>query len=187
MAQAARAIASGDFGQRIPFQGRNEIGRLAASFNAMAQAVETRRQAEQAAQAEQLRLQENIIQLQEATLKELAVPLITLADHVLLLPLIGTIDQRRSQQLITTLLAGVAQHRASQVILDMTGVTHMDEWSAANLGQLVQGCRLLGAEVALAGLRPHVANMLATTAIATSDITIFSSLHTATEALLKTE
>ncbi|MCM1057430.1 MAG: HAMP domain-containing histidine kinase [Firmicutes bacterium] len=40
MSKAARRIAEGDYGQRLPLSGRDEVGILAESFNQMADAVE---------------------------------------------------------------------------------------------------------------------------------------------------
>jgi methyl-accepting chemotaxis protein len=49
---ASQALAAGDLGQRLHFRRRDEIGRLAGSFNTMADALESRITAEQQAQAE---------------------------------------------------------------------------------------------------------------------------------------
>lgn len=49
---ASQALADGDLGQRLHFRRRDEIGRLAGSFNAMADALESRITTEQQAQAE---------------------------------------------------------------------------------------------------------------------------------------
>lgn len=54
---ATQAIAHGDLHQRVQFDRRDEIGKLATSFNAMADSLQARIAAEQAAQAEAMRLQ----------------------------------------------------------------------------------------------------------------------------------
>jgi PAS domain S-box-containing protein len=61
---------------------------------------------------EQQRLQETIIQMQAATLAEISTPLIPISDRVMVLPLIGALDTQRTQQVLETLLEGVAERKA---------------------------------------------------------------------------
>src|SRR6266508_2177802 len=57
---------------------------------------------------EQQRRQEELIGMQEAMLCELSTPLIPISDKVMVMPLIGTVDSRRAQQVMETLLHGIA-------------------------------------------------------------------------------
>ena len=57
---------------------------------------------------ERAALQEQVIAAQQAALRELSTPLIPLTDDLVAMPLIGTIDSNRAQQVIETLLAGVS-------------------------------------------------------------------------------
>jgi PAS domain S-box-containing protein len=112
------------------------------------------------AQVEQQQLQEKLIQLQAATLAELSTPLIPITDQVLVLPLIGVIDSSRAQQIMETLLSGVAERSAETVIVDITGVSVVDTQVANTLIQAAQAVRLLGAEVLLTGIRAEIAQTL---------------------------
>lgn len=58
LVHAAQALESGDLSRRLTFKREDEIGRLSTSFNAMADALETRIMAEQSAREEARRLQE---------------------------------------------------------------------------------------------------------------------------------
>ncbi len=120
------------------------------------QAIEQSRRAE----AENRRLQEEIILMQEETLRALSTPLIPIAESVVLLPLIGTVNGARAQQVIETLLEGVVAHRAAVAILDVTGVPVVDAEVADGLIQAAKGVALLGAEVVLTGIRPEMARTL---------------------------
>lgn len=112
------------------------------------------------AEAERLRLQEEIIRAQAATLAELSTPLIPIHSHMLVMPLIGSIDSRRTQQIMQTLLSGITEHRARVAILDITGVSGVDEEVANAFIRAAQAVRLLGAQVVLTGIRPEVAQTL---------------------------
>jgi anti-anti-sigma factor len=93
-------------------------------------------------------------------LDELSTPLIPLMKDVVIMPLIGTIDTQRAQQVIETLLRGVSQHRARKAIVDITGVSVVDTGVANALIHAAQAVRLLGTEVILTGIRPDVAQTL---------------------------
>lgn len=116
--------------------------------------------ARQAAEAEQRRLQEEIIQIQAATLREMSTPLIPMNDYVVLMPLIGSIDSRRAHQVMETLLDGIAQHHARIAILDITGVPMVDTQVAQALIRAAQAVNLLGAQLILTGIQPQIAQTL---------------------------
>jgi PAS domain S-box-containing protein len=111
-------------------------------------------------EAERSQMQEEIIQAQATALRELSTPLIPLSDDVVAMPLIGHIDTSRAQQVMGSLLTGVAQHHARTVILDITGVPLVDSQVALALMQAAQAVQLLGAQVILTGIRPDVAQSL---------------------------
>jgi rsbT co-antagonist protein RsbR len=101
-----------------------------------------------------------IVQSQAALLAELSTPLIPLNDNILVMPLVGAIDSRRAQQILETLLVGMAERQARVTILDITGVPVIDTQVAAALLRAAQAARLLGAQVVLTGIRPEVAQTL---------------------------
>lgn len=100
---------------------------------------------------------EELIRSQASALTELSTPLIPISDHVVVMPLIGTMDSQRAAQVLETLLEGVSARRASVAILDITGVSVVDTHVANALLQAAKAVRLLGAEVVLTGIRPDVA------------------------------
>lgn len=112
------------------------------------------------AEAERSRLQEEIIQAQEAVLRELSTPLFPVSDDVVVMPLIGAIDSRRAEQVLETLLRGIETSRARTAILDITGVDVVDTQVANALIRAAQAARLLGTQVLLTGISPEVAQTL---------------------------
>lgn len=132
---------------------------------------------QQRAEQERIALQEQVIAAQQAALRELSTPLIPLADGVLAMPLVGSIDSTRAQQVIETLLGGVAEHQAQSVILDITGVPVVDTQVANVLIRAAQSVKLLGAQIILTGIRPEVAQTLVGLGIDLSGIATQSSLQ----------
>lgn len=129
-------------------------------------------------QEEQLRQsQETIIRQQASALMELSTPLIPISDRTLLLPLVGALDSRRAQQVMETLLEGIAEYGAESVILDITGVPLVDTHVAAVLLQAARAVRLLGARVMLTGIRPEVAQSIVGLGVDLSSIETRASLQ----------
>jgi len=89
--------------------------------------------------------------------RELSTPLVPITEGILVLPLVGTIDSQRAQQIMDVLLSGIADRRAKVVILDITGVPVVDTSVANYLLQATQAVRLLGSECILVGITPEVA------------------------------
>jgi GAF domain-containing protein len=112
------------------------------------------------AERERAALQEEIIVAQRARLKEMSTPLIPITDQIMIMPLIGTVDRARAEQVLESALTGVQRSRARIVILDITGMTHIDTAVAAMLVATTRALRLLGAHTVLTGLRPEFARLL---------------------------
>jgi predicted ATPase/GAF domain-containing protein/anti-anti-sigma regulatory factor len=112
--------------------------------------------------AEQARsaLQEEIIQMQRTRLAEMSTPLIPITDRIMVMPLIGTVDAQRAQQILDTALHGAQRHRASVVIIDITGIKYVDTNVASTLINAAAALRLIGAEAFITGMRPEVAMTL---------------------------
>jgi PAS domain S-box-containing protein len=118
--------------------------------------ITERRQAEE----ERLRLQDEIIRVQQAALAELSTPVIPISDDIIVMPLIGALDSQRAQAVLEALLQGVATSRARVAILDITGVPVVDTQVANALLHAGHAVQLLGAQVLLTGIRPEVAQTL---------------------------
>lgn len=98
--------------------------------------------------------------MQRARLAEIAVPLIPITDDVMVLPLIGTVDTERAQDVIETVLQGAQKHRARVVIIDVTGMKQVDTHVVRMLLDSAFALRLLGTQTILTGVRPEVAQTL---------------------------
>ena len=132
--------------------------------------------------------QERVISAQQAALRELSTPLIPIAEGVVAMPLIGSIDSNRAQQMLDTLLGGVSSLRAEIAILDITGVPVVDSQVADTILQAAQAVQLLGARVVLTGIRPEVAQTLVNLGANLNNIVTRSDLQSGIAyALSKTE
>lgn len=131
---------------------------------------------------ERTHLQDEIIRAKDTLLAELSTPLIPITDKVVVMPLIGAIDAQRAEQMLETLLAGIAHRGASTVILDVTGVKNVDAASAAALLRSARAVRLLGAQLLLSGLGAELAQTLVQLDLNIGEIPTYGSLQSAIEA-----
>lgn len=126
---------------------------------------------------ERAAMQQQIIDAQRETLRELSTPLLPIAEDVVIMPLVGTIDSQRAQMVMETLLDGIARYQTRLVILDITGVQIVDSQVANALIHAAQAARLLGARVMLTGIQPAIAQTLVHLGIDLSDIITQGSLQ----------
>jgi anti-anti-sigma factor len=112
-----------------------------------------------------------------ATVRELSTPIIPVLDRVLVMPLVGTIDTARSQQIIETLLSAITTHDAEVVIIDITGVSVMDTSVANHLLETTRAASLLGAQCVLVGITPEVAQTIVHLGVDLSGLVTMSTLQ----------
>ena len=134
--------------------------------------------AQKEAAAEREKLQEEIIEAQRRSLQELSTPVIPIMDHIIVMPLIGSIDSLRARDITRTLLAGISQHRAKVVILDVTGVAIMDTGVVNHLNKTIQAARLKGARTIVSGISDAVAEAIVDLGIDWSNLETLSDLQT---------
>ncbi|MGB9722708.1 MAG: GAF domain-containing protein [Chloroflexia bacterium] len=117
--------------------------------------------------------------------RELSTPLMPIAEGILVLPLVGTVDSQRATQIMEVLLEGVTNQRARAVILDITGVPVVDTSVANYLLQATRAVRLLGAECILVGITPEVAQTVVGLGVDLSGLVTRSDLQGGVEYALR--
>jgi rsbT co-antagonist protein RsbR len=99
-------------------------------------------------------------QRQQAAIRELSTPVIRVYDRVLLLPLVGTVDSLRAQQVMESVLTRIGEEQARVLLLDIAGVAVVDTQVADYLLKTTAAVRLLGARTILTGISPQVARTI---------------------------
>jgi len=105
---------------------------------------------------------ERVIRQQADAIRELSTPVLQVRERLLILPIIGVLDDQRADQLTEQLLGGIRRHRAKVVVIDITGVPEITAEVANHLVQAVDASRLMGAGVIITGLSPEIAQTLVT-------------------------
>ena len=122
------------------------------------------------------RARDEIIQRQQADMLELSTPVVKLWDGILALPLIGTLDSRRTQVVMESLLERIVETSAEIAIIDITGVPTVDTLVAQHLIKTVNAARLMGTECIISGIRPQIAQTIVHLGVDLQGVTTKASL-----------
>ena len=158
-----------------------EVGKAYAEVE---QQVAERTAELQREQEESARLQQEVIEAQQRAIQELSTPIIPVLEGVIVMPLIGSIDTLRARGVTRSLLAGIREHKAKVVILDITGVPIVDSGVAAYLNKTVQAARLKGTRTIVTGISEAVAETIVDLGIDWSGIETLRDLRTGLQAAM---
>ncbi|HEX6289318.1 MAG TPA: CHASE3 domain-containing protein [Herpetosiphonaceae bacterium] len=184
VAQAATEMAHGNMTARCEVApSRDEVGRMSVAFNAMAATIQQRTGDLEAKNSALQQSNERQQQLFE-TIQQLSTPLLPVLKGLVVLPIVGHIDTRRADDIMRTLLHGVAEQKARVAILDVTGIATVDTHVIQLLLQAVQATELLGARVLMAGITAPMAQVIITQGIDLRHLRTYKDLRSAIESVL---
>lgn len=171
-------VAAGDLSLRVQTNDAPDspVGALARGINGI---IEAWRESEIKARKTKRALEAKLgtIETQAAAIRELSTPIMEIWEDVLLLPIVGVLDTRRSDDLMSGLLSAIVQNQSKHIILDITGVEIVDTSTADYLIKVVRASRLIGARCVLTGLSPAVARTLVEIGADLSEVTTLRSLR----------
>lgn len=125
----------------------------------------------------QQQLQQETLETQKQLIQELSTPVIPVMDQIIIMPLVGSIDSLRARDITRSLLAGISQHKAKIVILDVTGVPIVDSGVANHLNKTIQAAKLKGADTIITGISNTVAETIVDLGLDWSNVTTLSNLQ----------
>jgi anti-anti-sigma regulatory factor len=128
-------------------------------------------------QAVEIQQANDSIREQAMAITELSTPVIRVWSGIVLLPMIGTVDTARSQQMTDRLLDAIATDDSKVAILDVTGVPTIDTSVARHIMTMVAAANVLGAEVVITGFSPEAAQTIAQLGVDFSQLRTAGSLQ----------
>jgi DNA-binding response OmpR family regulator/anti-anti-sigma regulatory factor len=126
---------------------------------------------------ERATLMSQVLAAQEARLTEMSTPIIPITDRVLVMPLIGMMDDARAALVTESALKRATEGGATVMILDMTGVPRADDAVARAMMNTARALRLLGIQTILTGIRPDVARTFVELNVDLSEILMASTVQ----------
>jgi anti-anti-sigma factor len=115
----------------------------------------------------------------------LSTPLLPIARDIVVIPLIGSMDHERADQVLSVALDGAQRLNARVVILDVTGLKHVDTHTAGMLANVALALKLLGAETVITGIRPKIAQTLIALDVNLESFMTMATLQSGMEYALK--
>jgi anti-anti-sigma regulatory factor len=129
------------------------------------------------AERERMVAQDELLRVQALALTERSTPLIPIREDVLIMPLVGAIDEERGRQIIDTLVNLGGRAGVKAAIIDVTGVHNLDTAAARALIGAAQALRLRGVRSILTGIQSNAAMTLVGLGIDFSAIAVRGTLQ----------
>ncbi|HET6331771.1 MAG TPA: STAS domain-containing protein [Polyangiales bacterium] len=163
---------------KVDFRKRHVLNGVFASMNEMIAAFGAEQEQSSAFRAE-LERKLLIVEKQRAAIRELSTPIIELWEGVLCLPVVGIMDTARSTEMTNSLLQAIVEKKTRYTIIDITGIEVMDTRTVDHFMRMAKSIRLLGAECALTGISPHIAQTVVHMGLELDDVVTHRSLRDA--------
>lgn len=144
-----------------------DLARVIETEMALRSTVQTLQEAE----AERQELQDELLMAQAAVVKDLSTPLLPIAGHVLVIPVVGMIDAYRSGLLKEAVQATVQERGACWLIIDLTHLMAVTPPLVSALQQSIQLVQTSGTELLLAGMWPDMLDQLTAAGVTTATMT----------------
>jgi rsbT co-antagonist protein RsbR len=132
---------------------------------------------------EQLAHREQLIEAQRAAIRALSAPRIPITNELTIVPFVGEITRERMAEIGHELLDALARANARAVILDITGVPNLDAGALDGLVGLSRALRMIGVRSRLTGIRPSIAQQLASLGLSSRELDVRGSLEEAIASL----
>ncbi len=123
----------------------------------------------------------SIIAEQSHALIEMSTPVTMIWNNILMLPIVGIVDSKRSQDIMDAVLTKIGQTQAKSCIMDISGVAIVDTAVANHLIKITKATRLMGCECILSGISPAIAQTMVELGIQVGDIATTTTLRDALE------
>ncbi|GEN53633.1 STAS domain-containing protein [Halobacillus faecis] len=90
-------------------------------------------------------------------IESLSIPILKVWDHAVAIPLIGDLDEKRVDHLISSLLKECTEGDIQYALIDLSGIHKFNDQFSRHLKQLNQSLQLVGTECLVVGITPKLA------------------------------
>lgn len=133
-------------------------------------------------EAEQIQQLENLVEEKTRDLneliKEISSPIIPVLEDIVVVPLLGTYDEERAEELLVKTLQNLPTYKSKYLVLDLTGLNNNFTTHAASLIDKVGAtASLIGTSTILVGISPQMGMIIAESGIDLSKFHCFQTLQ----------
>ncbi|SDO38705.1 Anti-anti-sigma regulatory factor (antagonist of anti-sigma factor) [Alkalicoccus daliensis] len=119
------------------------------------------------------------VDIEKEQVENAVVPIVTIGEGVVILPLTGIINEERAQVILDQVLEFCATEATDYVILDISGLVQDEEAMTEKLVHLMTSLNLVGATAIITGVRPDQARTLHKQNLTSYEINIKTSVQDA--------
>ncbi|WP_339164082.1 STAS domain-containing protein [Siminovitchia sp. FSL W7-1587] len=102
------------------------------------------------------KFKDELIESQRKMVENLSAPIIPIDASISVLPLIGSIDNRRSASITEKVLMEISSKRIQTLIMDLSGVGEMEPYVIDQFLKMIDGIEMMGCKAVITGLHPVV-------------------------------
>lgn len=110
---------------------------------------------------------------------QIPTPVNILWEKTLLIPIFGTVDSQRAQEIMESMLKKILEIEAKVVIMDILGVAAVDSAVANHLVKITKSTKLMGCECIVSGISPAIAQTLVQLGVELGDVITTATLRDA--------
>ncbi len=132
-----------------------------------------------------MKLTKQTISEQSEALMEMSTPVTALWEDILMLPVVGIIDSKRSQDIMNAMLSKISATQSKIIILDISGVAIVDTAVANHLIKITRATKLMGCECLISGISPTIAQTVVELGIDVGDVQTTATLRDALQIAFK--
>ncbi|MBN4071873.1 STAS domain-containing protein [bacterium AH-315-F18] len=121
---------------------------------------------------------------QSKAIVDMATPVTSIWEGILMLPMVGIIDSQRAQSMMNVILTKIADSNARAFILDISGVAVVDTAVANHLIKITRATKLMGCESTISGVSPAIAQTIVELGIDVKNINTTANLRDALRNIL---
>jgi rsbT co-antagonist protein RsbR len=125
------------------------------------------------------RITSETIAEQSRSLIAMSTPVTAIWRDILLLPIVGVVDSRRAQEIMSAMLAKISDTQSKAIILDISGVAVVDTAVANHLIKITKATKLMGCECTISGVSPAIAQTVVELGIDVGEIQTTANLRDA--------
>lgn len=135
--------------------------------------------------------QESIMELEQkveartkelnSLVQELSSPVIPVLNGILVMPLIGQYNEERISSMMEKALVELTRLKAKYLLIDLTGIKHVDPYTIHGIQKLIQSVRLIGGQCFIVGVSAELSIQILSSSVNLEHIQSFSSLQQGVE------
>jgi rsbT co-antagonist protein RsbR len=124
-------------------------------------------------------LTESTIRSQSDALMQMSTPVTAIWRDILMLPIVGIVDSKRAQDIMSAMLNTIAATQSRIIIMDISGVAVIDTAVANHLIKITKATKLMGCECTISGVSASIAQTMVELGIEVGDVKTMGTLRDA--------